>query len=102
MQGIGIVAFLHQLICNFLCLFTGAAEDDTINLRIIVDDAFQCFEFIFGLYSVSDVLHIAGTFVLATDRNFLRITQVFFRNACNFRTHGCREQQGVAFLRNIR
>ena len=28
MQGIGIVAFLHQLICNFLCLFTGAAEDD--------------------------------------------------------------------------
>ena len=38
MQRIGIVTFLHQFVCNFLSLFTGTAENDTVYLWVVIDD----------------------------------------------------------------
>ena len=55
---------MHQFIGNFLCLFAGTAEDDTVNLRIIVYDAFQGGVFIFCMYGIDHMLHVARTFVL--------------------------------------
>ena len=40
MQRIGIVTFLHQFVCNFLSLFTGTAENDTVYLWVVIDDTF--------------------------------------------------------------
>ena len=50
MQRIGIVTVLYQFVGNFLCLLTGAAENDTVDVRIKIGDTFQCKIFISCLY----------------------------------------------------
>ena len=101
MQRVSVITFLHQFIGNFLCLFAGTAEDDTVNLRIIVYDAFQGGVFIFCMYGIDHMLHVARTFVLASDGDLFCIVKVVLRNTGYFRAHSGREKQCVTFLWNI-
>ena len=70
-------------------------------MRVIVNNAFQGCIFVFGLYGISYVFHVACTFVLASDGNLLGILQVVLGDAGDFGAHGCREEQGVPFFGDI-
>ena len=100
-QRIGVVTLLHQFIGNLLCFFTCAAENDTVYLRVIVNDAFKRSIFVFGMYGIHHMLYVVVTFVLASDGYFLGIAKIVFGYSCNFGRHGSREQQRVSFFRNI-
>ena len=101
MQGIGIVSVLNQLVGNLLSLLAGTAEDDAINLRIIVGNALQGIVLIFGMNHVGNVVHVLGSFVLHADGDFLRILQVLLGDATDFGTHRGREHQCVAVSRHF-
>ena len=100
-QRVGIVTFLHQFVGNFLSFLAGTAEDDAVYLRIVIYDAFQGGVLIFGMNGEHHVFHVAGSFISASDGDFLCIVQVFFGNTCDFGTHGRGEQQCVTLLGHI-
>ena len=100
-QWIGVITLLHQFVCNLLSFLTCAAEDDTVDLRIIVNDAFQRFVFIFGVHRIGNVLYVTGAFVFTTNRDFFCVLQVILWDTRDFRAHRCREKQCVTLLRNI-
>ena len=62
-EGFGVVAVADEEVGDFLCLHTGAAEDDAVDFREIVHHAFQCEVFVFGVYEIIDVVDVFGTFV---------------------------------------
>ena len=101
MQRVGIISFLHQLVGNFLCFLAGAAENDAVYLRIIVNNAFQGSVFVFGMNGENHMLHVACAFILTPDSDFLCVVQVFFGDARYFGAHGSGEQKRVTFLRNV-
>lgn len=76
-QRVGIVTFLHQFVGNFLSFLAGTAEDDAVYLRIVIYDAFQGGVLIFGMNGEHHVFHVAGSFISASDGDFLCIVQVF-------------------------
>ena len=62
-EGFGVVAVADEEVGHFLCLHTGATEDDAVAFRIIVDHAFQREVFVFGVYEIIDVVDVFGAFV---------------------------------------
>ena len=62
-EGFGVVAVADEEVGHFLCLHTGAAEDDAVDFRIIVDHAFKREVFVFGVYEIIDVVDVFGAFV---------------------------------------
>ena len=100
-QGVGVVALLHQFVGYLLRLLAGAAEDDGVYLRVVVHDALQGGVFVLGMHAVGYVVHVGGAFVLASDGDFLGIVQVVLRDAGYLGAHGGGEEQRVALLRHI-
>ena len=72
-----------------------------VYLRIVIYDAFQGGVLILGMNGEHHVFHVAGSFISASDGDFLCIVQVFFGNTCDFGTHGRGEQQCVTLLGHI-
>ena len=68
-QRVGIVAVLDEGVGYFLGFEAGAAEDDAVDVGVVVGDAFQCRIFVFGVYEVVDVLDVLGSFVFTADDN---------------------------------
>ena len=53
------------------------------------------------MYGIDHMLHVARTFVLASDGDLFCIVKVVLRNTGYFRAHSGREKQCVTFLWNI-
>ena len=100
-KRIGVVSVLNQFVGNLLCFLTGAAEDDSVNLRIVIGNAFQCQVFIFGVYHIEHMVHVFASLVFGTYNNLFGIMQILFRDARNLRTHGGGEEQRIAVFRHI-
>ena len=58
MQAIGVVAVIDQAVGHFLRLLARAAEDDAVNIRVIVGYTFECQVFVVCLDKVVDVAYI--------------------------------------------
>ena len=100
-KGVCVIAVLYQLICYFLCFFTGTAKYDTIYLRIIVGDAFKSEIFIFCVNHIVDMFHVLCSFIFCPDYDLLRILQIFFGYAGDFGWHSCGEHQCISVLRHF-
>ena len=101
MQRVGIISILYKLIGYFLGFLTRTAKNDTINLRIKINDTFQCQIFIFCVYYISHMINVLASFILGSDGNLLCLMQISLRNTGNFRTHRRREHQSIPVLRYI-
>ena len=99
-QGLGIVAVLDEFVGHFLCLQTGAAEDDGVDFRVIVHHAFQGQILVAGPHQIILVVYELGAFVARAHHDFLVVAQVVLGYLLYFLAHGGREEQGVAFLRH--
>ena len=101
MERVGVVTLLHQLIGNLLRLLTGAAEDDGVDLWVVVHDALQGFVFILGMDAIHHVLDVAGALVLPADGNLFGLAQVVLGDTGYFGAHRGGEEQRVALLRHF-
>ena len=102
MQRIGVVAILNQLVGDLLCLLTGTAEDNAIDIGVIVGDAFQGKVFVLRTHHIIDVADILVSLVLHADHDLFRITHVFLRDRSDLFRHRRGEEQHVACLRHRR
>ena len=91
-QRVGIVPILYQFICHFLRFQTRAAENNGINLGIIVHDAFQCQIFVLGMHHVIHMVHRFCSFITRTYHDFLGVAQVFLRDTLYLTAHRGREE----------
>ena len=96
MQRIGIVAVLDQLVGNLLCLFTGTAEDDAVDIGVIVGNPFQGQVFVLCTDHEVDIPDILVSFVFPSDDDLFRLLHVFLGDGGNALRHGSREEQHVA------
>ena len=88
MQRVGVVAVLYQFVGNLLRFLAGAAEDDTVDVRVKVGDTFQGEILIACLYHIIDIADILVPFVLVPDHDFLRVLHVFLRDVGDLLRHG--------------
>ena len=95
-QRVGVVAVLYQFVGDLLRLFAGTAEDDAVDVRVEVGDAFQSQVLVACLYHIIDI-----AFVLVADHDLLRILHVLLRDVGDLFRHGGREEQHVAVLRHF-
>ena len=100
-QCIGIVSVLYQFVGNLLCLHTGAAEDDAVDVRVVVGDTLQCQVFVLGVYHVVHMVYILRPLVLVANNNLVGIGEVVLGDTGNLLAHGSREEQCVTVARNI-
>ena len=56
MQRVGVVAVLYQFVGDLLRLFAGTAEDDAVDVRVEVGDAFQSQVLVACLYHIIDII----------------------------------------------
>ena len=96
MQSIGIVAILYELVGNLLCLHAGAAEDDAIDVRVVVGNTLQCKIFVFGVYHIIYVVHILGTFVFVANHDFMCVGEVVLGYGSYLLAHRGREEQCIS------
>ena len=57
-QTVGIIAVVDKFVGNLLSLFLGAAEDDTVYIRAVIDNSFEGKIFIVGLHHIIYMAHI--------------------------------------------
>ena len=100
MQGLGIISIAYELIGYLLRLYLSTAEDDGINLRIIVDNALQGEVFILCMHEVVDVVDMFGTFVPTTHYNLFMVAQIALGYALYLLAHSGREEQRVTLVRH--
>ena len=87
MQTVRIVAVLNQLVGYLLCFESSAAEDDGVNLWIVVSQSLQRIVFVLCLHQVINVVHVFSTFVTASHHNLLGIVQIVLADTFDFLTH---------------
>ena len=101
-QGVGIVAVLDELVGYLLCLLAGAAEDDAVDLRVVVDDTFQGEILVLRMHHIIQVVHVLVPFVPCADGDFLRVSEVVLGDTRYLGTHRGGEEERVAVLGHIR
>ena len=75
-QRLRIITVTNQFVGNLLRLQLRATEDDGENLRIVIDNTFQCQVFVFGIHQIIDMVDVLGTFVARTHHNLLVFMEV--------------------------
>ena len=89
MKRIGIIAVRHQFFGNFLGLFTGTAENNSINIGIKICNTFQCNIAVLRAHHIGVMRNSNRTRILCPDCNFERIVHIVRRDSTNFVRHGC-------------
>ena len=100
-QTVGVIPVGYQLVGYLLSLFAGAAEDDAVDVRVVVGHTFQrqilvvCFDHI--IY----VPHILGTLIAVSGHKFHRVVHEVLGNIGNLLGHCGREHQHLAVGGNV-
>ena len=102
MQRVAVVALVHQVLGNLLCLQFGATEDDAVDARIKIHNALQGSILVLGMHQVVHVVHVGCTFILVTDGDLHRIVHIILRNLGNGLGHGGTKEHCAMFLRKVR
>ena len=100
MKSVGIVAFVHEVFGNFLGVELGAAEDDAIDVWIVIDDAFQSRIFVFRMYEIIHMIDVGRTFVFMSDSDLDCVVEILLCNLGNGLWHCCAEQHRAMFVRH--
>ena len=87
-QRFGVVSVAYELVGNLLCLCLCAAEDDGIDARVVVDDAFQSEVFVGRSDKVLEVVYIFSPFVAAAHHYLFGFVQVVLRYLLHLPAHG--------------
>ena len=91
-ERFGVVAIADEPVCHLLRLKARAAEDDAINLGIVVHYAFERQIFVFGMDKEIYVVDVLCALVSAADNDFLIVTKIGLGDALNLLAHCCREE----------
>ena len=97
-ECLSAVAVADEMVGHLLGFQTGAAEDDGVDARIVVDHAFEGGILVLRLHHVVDVVHVLRSFVAAAHHDFLVVVEVTFGDALNLRPHGGGEEQCLAVV----
>ena len=92
MDGVGVVAVLHQGGREFLCFVLGTTEDDTEEFGVRIEEALQCGEAVFGVYYTILVVDRGGGGVRRADAHLFGLAHVALRNAAHIVAHGGAEE----------
>ena len=99
-ERLRVVAVFDQSVGHFLRLQARAAKDNTVDLRIIVDDALQCVIFIARLHKIIRMVDVFSPFIARSDHDFFMVVQIIAGYALNLAAHRRGEKQRVSILRN--
>jgi hypothetical protein len=97
-QGVSIVAVLHQHLSNTLGVDSRAAKDQSKNFRIVVQDSLQREVLVFFVYDHVAVLDVDVAYILFSDGKLDGIMHVVLHDRPNFLRHGGRKEPGVFFV----
>ena len=86
------------MVCDLLSLTTRAAEDDTVDIGIVVGDALQGKVLVACRYDVVVVADILVPLVLRPDDDLLGLVHVGGSNRADLTGHCGREEQEVTLL----
>ena len=102
MQCSGVVAVLNQVVGNLLRFQLGAAKDDAVDGRRVVDDALQHHITVLGGHHVIDVVDVGGAGVALAHGHLHGVGHVLVEDGFHLFRHGGREKHGVAaFLGHV-
>ena len=101
-ERVGVVAVAYEKVGHLLRLEARAAEDDGVDFRIVVDEAFQGEILVFGMHQVVDVVDVLGPLVARAYDNFLVVVQIVFGDALDVFAHGGREEERIALFGHAR
>ena len=101
MQGLGVVAVVDQIVGHLLRLAPGTAEDDGVDIRIVVGYAFERQVFVASMHHIVDMPHVGRAFVARSDHYLHRIVHIFLSYPPYFGGHSGREHQHLALLRHM-
>ena len=97
-ERFGAVAVTDEVVGHLLGFQTGAAEDDGVDARVVIDHAFEGGILVLRLHHVIDVVHVLRSFVAAAHHDFLVVVQITFGDALNLRPHGGGEEQCLSVV----
>ena len=92
MQGIGIVAITDELVGDLLRLLAGTAEDDPIDIRVVVGNALQGKILVPSGDDVVVVTDVLVAFVLRPDDDLLGLVHVGGSDGADLSGHGSGEE----------
>ena len=98
MQGISIVAVTDELVGYFLCLATRTAEDDPIDVWVVVCDALEGEVLMSCRDDIVIVADVLVAFVLCPDDDLLRLVHVGGCDGADLTGHSRREEQEVSLF----
>ena len=102
MQSLGAVAVADEVVGHFLRFEAGAAENDGIDARIVVYNAFERGIFVLCAYRIIDVVHVFRALVATAHHDFAILAEVVFGNALNVGPHGGGEEERLVLGRDGR
>ncbi len=100
-EGFGVVAVGNQLVGDFLGVAACAAEDYSVNARVVVGYSFERKVFVACIHHIVDMAYVFGALVFGSDNYFFRFMHEGGSNACDFFGHGGREHEHFALFRNV-
>ena len=101
-QSLGAVAVADEVVGHFLRFEAGAAENDGIDARIVVDNAFERGIFVLCAHRIIDVVHVFRALVATAHHDFAILAEVVFGNALNVGPHGGGEEERLVLGRDGR
>ena len=100
-EAVGVVAVGYELVGYLLCLALGAAEDDAVDVGVVVGHTLEGEVFVVGLHHIVDVLDVVGAFVLVAGYEFHRILHELAGYAGYLLGHRGREHQHLAVVGHV-
>ena len=101
-KRVGIVAVGNQFVSDFLSVAACAAEHDSIDVWIVVGDAFKGEIFVARVHHIIYMCDIGCALIAHTHHDFLWRMHIALGYSAHFGRHGRREKQHLAFVRKVR
>ena len=98
MEGVGVVAVGDELVGDLLGVAARTAEDDGVDVGVVVGYAFESQIFVFGIDHVVDVADVLGALVTGANHHLLRLVHEPAGYVLDLTRHGGAEQQHAALL----
>ena len=102
MQAVGVISVGDEFVGNLLGLLAGAAEDDAVDVGVIVGDTLEGEIFVVSFHHIIDVLHVFRTLILVAGYKLYRLLHEALRDICNLLGHCGREHEHLALLGHMR
>ena len=92
-ECVGIVSIADQIVRHLLCLQPSAAEDDGIDARIVIDNAFEGVITVARVYHIIYMVYVLRPFVATAHLYLCGVGQVVLCDALYFLAHRSTEEE---------